>query len=538
MKSESVARRSALSSFPIALIAVLACFGFSSGAQAGTIVADSGFRVDPNGFSFPNYANDQGYANLNANEMQRLFGNSVCLVGRGARCVLTPAARNWMTNTNESMGGGHCYGFAMLASLIQRDQISRFGYPSLEPLGGGPNAFDLSITGNRVLQGTIARAFATQTLPSVINQGIYGRPTRMLNVLREKLNPTERETYQVLIFKPGFEEGHAITAYAVEDMGGGVFDLHVYDNNWPGDDTRRLTINSNTDSWSYQAAQNPDQQEYLYQGDAKTQTLMLKPTRPGLGIQNCTFCTGRQGGGSKFTQVSISGSSTETARLLITDARGRRTGYLNGGFVNRIPGARVIHRASNTSDTLEPLYMIPRKTRFKVRINGRRLTEPVRQNLSMVGPTFDATVTDIRIKPGQVAHATLAPGRQRLSFTATTIDTYPEVDFGAQAKRAAYRIGVHALRAPRGTRLIFTKKPRLGLLRIAAAKRNPRLYGISIQREDARGTASFSRAYRLRGPQQAYLAYSPLASPRGVARVIIGDPRNNRIKVLKVTKDN
>ena len=518
------------------LFSLLATLAFTTSSQAGTIVADSGFRVDPNGFSFKNYGGSSGYSNLDEHEMQRLFGASVCLTGRGTECVLTSAARAWMDSQNEDMEGGHCYGFSALANLIYKGQITRFGYPSIESLGGGPFTFDLPIENNRPLQGAIARAFATQTLPSVIAGGVYGRPTEILDTLLKELNPVERESYQLGIFKRGYEGGHAITPYAVEAMGDGIFHVHVYDNNWPGDESRRLIIDRNADTWSYYASQNPDRPQALYEGDAKSETLILKATRPSLGIQDCPFCGGRQGGRSMYTQVTISGGSFESARLLFTDRKGRKTGYIGGRFVNRIPGAKILHRVSNYRDTLEPIYLIPRKSWFKVRVSGHALKSPVRQSLSMVGPTFDATVNDIRIKPGQVAHATLAPRRQRLAFGATTLDEYPEVDFGAQSKQASYAIRFQVDQEPRGTKLVFTKSPRYGLLRVAAAKKNPRLFAVVIQRFAKRGDATFARTYRLRGKEQAYLAYGPLARPNGLARIVVANPRTEKIRTLKVNR--
>lgn len=521
----------------VALLSLSLLILGSASSQAGTIVADSGFRVDPNGFSFGNYDGESGYSNLNETEMQRLFGPGVCLTGKGAKCVLTAPARAWMDNENESMDGGHCYGFSAVVNMIYRGQLERFGYSSIGAFGGGPNAFDLSIQNNPVLQGAIARAFATQTLPNVYLRGVYGTPTKILDTLIEELTPTNRESFQLGIFKRDREGGHAITPYAVEDMGDGIYEVHVYDNNWPGDDTRRLTIDRNTDTWHYYASQNPGRPQAYYEGDAKSRSLMLKPTRGSLGIQECPFCTGRQGGRSTHNQISIIGGSVETARLLFTDRKGRKTGFLGGRFVNRIPGAKVLHRTSDARDTLEPVYMIPKKTWFKVRISGRGLTTPVRQDLSIVGPTFDASVNRIRIRPGQVAHATLAPRRQRLTFGATTLDSFPEVDFGAQSKAASYRISFAVDQEPRGTKLVFTKSPRYGLLRVAAAKKNPRLFGVQVERFSTGKTVKFSNTYRLRGREQAYLAYGPLAKPNGLARIVIGNPVNDKVRVLKVTKD-
>jgi hypothetical protein len=64
----------------VALVFCVVLFGVSAtAASAETVVADNGFRPDPNGFSFDNYGNDSGYANLSPAEMQKLFGPGVCV---------------------------------------------------------------------------------------------------------------------------------------------------------------------------------------------------------------------------------------------------------------------------------------------------------------------------------------------------------------------------------------------------------------------------------------------------------------------------
>ena len=48
--------------------------------------------------------------------------------------------------------------------------------------------------------------------------------------------------------------GHAVTPYAIEDRGGGVHLVRVYDNNFPDETSRYLVINTTSDTWSYEAA--------------------------------------------------------------------------------------------------------------------------------------------------------------------------------------------------------------------------------------------------------------------------------------------
>ena len=59
---------------------VAALLVIPAAASAGTIVADNGFRPDPDGFASPNYGNE-GQKGLDASEFERLFGPGVCIAG-------------------------------------------------------------------------------------------------------------------------------------------------------------------------------------------------------------------------------------------------------------------------------------------------------------------------------------------------------------------------------------------------------------------------------------------------------------------------
>lgn len=541
--THAIPRVATLSSCLIILLLLVA-----GSARAGTIVADSGFRVNPNGFSFQNYGNEGGVANLNSVQLKRMFGTGVCLPGTSSRCVLSPSARSWMQSANESMGGGHCYGFAVLAELIYRNQLSRFGYSAIGNFGGGPNAFDLAIESNEVLQRAIARAWALQTLPSVERATVSGTPSAVLDYLRRNLNPQNRDSYTLAIFQPGFEGGHAITPIAVEDMGSGIFDVHVYDNNWPDDGNRRLTIKANSNTWSYYTATRPDEPGALYRGDAQTDTLRVMPTLPGLGTQTCTFCVGRQGRNSAYNQISISGSADQSSRLLITDARGNRTGLVRGRMLNEIPGAKVLPRTSggptpsadggleNTADSLEPNYLIPKDRKLRIRVDGRSLTRPDRETLTVVGPTFDSSVENLRIAPGDASIVALSPKNQTLSVTGPANRLAPTVSFGAESAKAAYRIRISTPGARPRSNFFFAKKARLGLLRIASKSDRRQRYRVAVTRFTERGEANFARSYTIGGKRVAFLNYGPLVNPNGVAKVVIADPDGDRIRVLKLRR--
>lgn len=78
----------------------------------------NGFDPAVDGFSFANWG---GEGQLGATELIGLFGKrAACAKGRGNRCVLYPAARQWAAQINESMAGGHCEGMAVMAARLFR----------------------------------------------------------------------------------------------------------------------------------------------------------------------------------------------------------------------------------------------------------------------------------------------------------------------------------------------------------------------------------------------------------------------------------
>ena len=534
---------------PFLVLFVLTCLLWSPvSASAGTIVADSGFRPDPNGFSFQNYGNEEGYAGLDAAEVQRLFGPGVCVVGRGAHCVLTPLARIWMQAVNEGMADGHCYGFATLTELIYKGDLPQFGYADVGALGAGAaTPFALDVEGNLRLQRSIARAFVMQTLQSVNEEAIKGTPTEILEALRGgALRRSNPESWTLTIFQPGFKQGHAITPYAVEDMGGGIFEVHVYDNNWPGDTSRRLTIDTNSDTWSYYAAINPGIPAAEYAGDAKTRTLSLMPVLPGLGVQPCPICVGRQGARLRYNEVRLDGAASEHAKLLITDGQGRKTGFVGNRLVNQIPGARVLPRTSGGPKPLAgggaeyrdsplPVFRVPKNVRFRIRIFGTRLRVKDRETLALVGPTYDAAVENIVMGPRQVADVHLSARGDALTYRASRRTETPAMSLGLEAKNAAYRVTVAALDAKPASTMTFVKRPKQRLMWIGDKTTEKRTYRLSIDRYTADAEETLTRTFEISGHQQAFLYYGPLRKHDGVAKIVVYTPdRKQKVRVLPV----
>ena len=147
------------------------------------------------------------------------------------------------------MAGGHCYGFSVAAQLFWTGTAKPSDF-------GGSTTPTLSIPGNAPLQQELAYAWAFQDLSSVNNAVIKGTPVDIINKLKAVLQPNPTETYTVAIFKSDGTGGHAVTPYAIEDAGGGIDNILIYDNKYPGI-TRKITVDTNANTWEYNAAVNP-----------------------------------------------------------------------------------------------------------------------------------------------------------------------------------------------------------------------------------------------------------------------------------------
>src|SRR4051794_15116135 len=232
-------------------------------------IADSGFRPTDHGFPFENYGNvlrdGTRPINMTSEELRRMFGDDVCADPATGRCDLIPEARAWLEATNKEMAGGHCYGFSVAAQLLWQRQLDPGKF-------GATDVRKLAISNNQLLQRSIAYDWAMQLLDSVRSKEVTGSPTKILNTLRAALVPNPPETYTIAIFKPDWSGGHAVTPYSVEDKGDGKFDVLIYDNNWPGT-TRAINFDTKADTWTYNAAINPNAPNELYKGNASTKTI-------------------------------------------------------------------------------------------------------------------------------------------------------------------------------------------------------------------------------------------------------------------------
>ena len=410
------------------------------------VVADLGFRPEVNGFQFENYGKSDA-KNLTPAELQRIYGNGVCASTANDQCVLTPPAEQWMMQQNQSMEGGHCYGFSVAALSMFAGIISPANY------GGGSTAIDLSLSNNEPLQREIAYSFVFQGFDPVRNGVIAGTPNQVLDKLIEilKAGTNTTEVYTIGFFRADGQGGHAVTPFAVENRGNGIYAVLIYDNNYPKE-TRSILFDRNADTWNYTTTTNPAEPTSDYQGTAASQSLFLFPTTPGLSQQACTFCAGGSSGSrgsmlaaaaTEYNELYLDGDPSIHAHLLLTDESGKQYGFLpDGKFVTDLPGVKSERTFSGLDDdTPEPTYFVPTGKAFQVTIDGTPLKEPDLTDVVMIGPGYDLGVFDIGLDPGQQDTLTFTADGNGLSYQTESSES-PSIVFGVQLDGADFEFEI------------------------------------------------------------------------------------------------
>ncbi len=457
-------------------------------ASAGNLVADMGFRPEANGFSFPNYGSDTPVTNLTAAEMQRLFGNGVCGDIKDGQCLLAPPAQQWMEQWNGAMGGGHCYGFSVTSLRFFLNQLNPTDF-------GASTVADLSLNGNAKLQQEIAYDFTHQGSDLVRASAIGGTPNEVLDQLIAALN-AKSEVYTVAFFKADGSGGHAVTPYAVEDRGNGVFAVLIYDNNWPKM-PREMIFDRNANTWTYNAAINPNEAESQYAGDASTKSLYLFPTSPGMQKQSCSFCapsaSARTGGMAApeqaFNEIWLDGA----ANLLIIDENGNKLGHDGDKLVNEIPGARYEVMMSDDlyNDNQEPVYYVPIDVNFNMTIDGSKLTEAAATDIVVIGPGYDIGLEGVTLEPGQQDNLTILPKDGILAYQTPGSES-PNIILGTDREDADFAFEIQGADMQGGGRINVALNTKDGDLLVNAEElKQDGAFALTMTRIDDNGEETF-----------------------------------------------
>jgi len=475
------------------------------------VVADLGFRPEVNGFQFENYGKSDA-KNLTPAEVQRIYGDSVCASKTNDQCTLTPPAEQWMTQQNQAMDGGHCFGFSVTALRLFAGLIKPADY-------GGTTAIDLPLSGNEALQREIAYSFVFQGFDPVRNGVIAGTPNEVLDKLIAilKAGPQAPDIYTIGFFRADGQGGHAVTPFAVENRGNGVYAVSIYDNNYPKE-TRAILFDRNANTWNYTTTTNPAEPTSDYRGTADSKSLFLFPTTPGLSQQACTFCAGSTSGSqgsmlaaaaTQYNELYLDGDPAVHAHLLLTDESGKQYGYLpDGKFVTDLPGVKSERTFSGLDDdTPEPTYFVPTGKAFQVTIDGTPLKEADLTDVTLIGPGYDLGVFDIGLDPGQQDTLSFAADGNGLSYQTESSES-PSIVFGVQLDGADFEFEVKGVDVAGGGTINANLETKDGWLTIDTDGTEAEgQYSLILSRFDDNGEQTFEHDNITLGPTDLMYIY-------------------------------
>jgi hypothetical protein len=305
-------------------------------------------------------------------------------------------------------------------------------------LFGGPTVGSLALTGNEKLQREIAFWFITQALTPTADAAVRGAPSMIVERLRGWLAGNESQGgYTLGIYQPDGSDGHAVTPIGVEDVGPNRVDILIYDNNYPGV-VRRIEVDTAADTWAYQGATNPDEEEGRYEGDAESASIELTPLVVRLAPQAAPFIgdPGESDDEPLATRGATGGARTE----VYLDPAAFRAGVTmtvqapGGGA---LPGvSRWAPRGADLWDLDAPAVVrVPAGAPFEIVLDAAAATGPADTDIAIIGPGFDAGVDAIVLEPGQRDVVAFDPATMTLRYT-TTADESPSVTISQVAAGA------------------------------------------------------------------------------------------------------
>ncbi len=362
---------------------------------------DTGFRPNPDGFSFRNYGTRFPEGNLTIEEVRRLFGDAVCADISGDTCVPTPATHTWIDAMNDYMAAGHCAGFTILSNRLFAGQV--------EPVSFFPDArITFDVAQNVPTMRQISTDWVLQVTEEVWQARVDGTPRDIIDALLELKRPVDLGIFG----RTG--GGHSMLAYGVSDQGDGIYHILVYDNNWPGQELY-VEVNYRANTWRYSlAATNPAEDAGAWEGDARTRSLMFLPFPAYDQPVTCPFCPAdTPDTTSKFMFVTLSGDET---MLQASNEQGQQLGHYGDEFVNEIADARLIRLKDAMFNDLEPYLGLPQDKDFTLRLTPRSDQRAAKSNLWSGGPLMAFAIENIKILAGQAVQLGVSPLNQSLTY--------------------------------------------------------------------------------------------------------------------------
>ena len=374
----------------------------------GRLIADSGFRPWVDGLGMSNWGNADdspngipiqvnhyylGYplrtpANMSRSDVPKVIGRDEACIQGLPGCELRLSAELWREGNNAGMADGHCFGIATTVAQIFNGMLPK------SSIGATSSVYQAEWSPTLMRQ--VARAFSTQT---IVDLDEYTQsPRDVVQLLKDNLR--SGYTPYTAAIRATNGEGHGVTPFALYDRGSGLYDVAVYDNNYPGR-TRAFHIDTVKNTCEYLMLTRPGQPPLMAEGN-----IQLVPVEDLLPKNlPCAFCEG--GDEVTVTIPPIKTSGKITATVTAPDGRAIR-------------GMKIIP-PTNPSSLIGyrsfPTFVVPADTRFRLTITS---ADDTVHTTSVTVHTGSAVFTPgLDIRPDSQTSFTYSPKAEKLTIQAS-----------------------------------------------------------------------------------------------------------------------
>jgi len=339
-------------------------------------------------------------------------------------CKLTRPARRWISQKIESIKYGVCEGMstASLYLWLAKNHPEVYKkrtsfYTDVDEFLEGKSAFDLDPK-ERLLQEYIANLFVLQDIKEVYEptQEIREnkKPSEILNQLIESMQSNPDDPYTMGIYRVDKDgkltQGHSITPFAVEDVKNGIYQVHVYDNNFP-EESQYVEFDTNKETWRYQPGN-----AQPFEGKADSKNLDLTPLSlrdlKNTDFFDCPFCADNANPTpTDWVDISFVGEGD----VSITDLKG-----------NEIKNTDEIDFKGGLDKDVVPTLRLPpqqSKEPYKITVSGANLDQTM--DAVMVGPDYVVGFDGIRLDKQQELVIYVYPGSNGPELT---FEAYEEME--------------------------------------------------------------------------------------------------------------
>jgi len=402
-------------------------------------IVDSGFRPNPDGFSFKNF----GYQGKSKEQFKRTFPS----MAKDFESNSYYSLRFYDWEYNDVGKDGNSYGFSQ-ASIIQYTGLKSLETVESEVLTVPNNTITQSYAMLPRVEGDVKPGQSDSK--DYIN--LYeGRQLRnswfesdmgtVLQFIKDSLANFKAYPIYLQIY-PYPKAGLTVVPYRLE-QGEKTTRIYVYDSNFPNDDTKYIEVNPSTNRFTYSFTYTMEITETVEVTETETITKLAtitttKPTTITLEGRGRLMRVGYaranfyyrgfyyRGQTRQITATEIPKSSVQVSGNVtpqFTDSAGNQLGVIDGNIVNTIPGAsfKLIGEFNpKYPDAVSRIiYELPMTASYKLQVQA---SENTTYTLSAFGDGTATQLLNILATAGATDTIELGENRREITFATNSGD--------------------------------------------------------------------------------------------------------------------